>query len=204
MGDETLLVNSLMLIWSFIDGSGGKFGILKSINRHVKQLYHRFGITRDEIRSRLGYTFQRRQRHLKYNPDRAPLENYVAWFVYYELLTLMDECQRHLNKSRTIPLSELHNGKKISRIGGSIDPYERQGADGLANYNSPEDEYIGKELMQMALDFFGEDDLEVLLGARERIDEAERLGINYYTYCKRLTRKVHRFRSRLQTTGYFD
>lgn len=204
MDDGILLIQSELLIGDFLEGRGGRFGILNSINRNVKQLYHRYGITRDEIGSRLKYTFLKRSRHIKYDSDRASIDSYVAWFVYYEVLTLMDECQRRLKRCRTIPLSELDIGERVSRIGASVEPYERQGSDGLTNYDSPEDEIIGKELMQMALDFFGKDDLEVLLEARARTEEAERLGIDYYTYCKRLKRKVERFRSHLEAIGYFD
>lgn len=109
-----------------------------------------------------------------------------------------------MKKSRTIPLSELYIGDRIPRGGSSIEPYEREGMDGLINLNTPEDELIGKELMQMALDFFGDDDLSVLLGARDRKDEAERIGVDYYSYCKRLKRKTQKFRSHLENIGYFD
>ena len=202
--EELLLVDCFMLILNFIKGRGGKIGIQNSILRHVKQLYHRYGITRDEIASRLFTTFQDRKRHLKYDAERASLENYVAWFVYYQLLTIKDQCRQHLKKSKTIPLSELYIGDRIPRGGSSIEPYEREGMDGLTNPNTPEDELIGKELLQMALDFFGDEDLSVLLGARDRADEAERLGVDYYSYCKRLKRKTQRFRSYLDKIGYFD
>ena len=202
--NEVLLIDSLMLIMKFIEGRGGKIGIKTSILRNVKQLYHQYGITRDEIASRLFSTFRDRKRHLKYDAERASLENYVAWFVYYQLLTIKEQCRQHLKKWRTVPLSELDYGDKISRIGCSIKPYERQGVDGLTNPNTPEDELIGKELMQMALDFFGDDDVSVLLGARDRADEAERLGVGYYSYCKQLKRKTQQFRSYLENIGYFD
>ncbi len=201
--NETLLINCMKLIWDYIDGSGGKHGIHKSIQRHVKFLYHRYGITRPEIISRLFYSFQKRECHVKFDPSRSPLKKYVAWFAYYQLLTIKEQCRQHLKKSRTIPLSELFTGDRISRGGCSIKPYERQGIEGLTNSNSPEDEIIGKELMQMALDHFGEADLKVLLGVRDRADEAERLNIDYFTYCKRLTRKTQRFRSYLQEIQYF-
>ena len=202
--DEILLVNSFMLIRRFIEGRGGKFGIQKSIQCHVKQLYYRYGITRDEIESRLIYIFQKRDRHLKYDADRSSLENYVAWFVYYELLTLIEQCQDDKKKPKIVSLSGNNEGEKISMIGCSIEPYERQGINGLINSISPEDELIGEELMEMALEFFGNDDLSVLLGARDRKDEAHRLGIDYCTYCKRLKRKTLRFRSYLNNIGYFD
>ena len=202
--DEILLSHSYTLIRRFIDRYGEKSKLLNSIRRHVKHLYYRYGITRSEIASRLFCIFEKRKRHLKYDADRSSLENYVAWFVYYELLTLIDQCQKHLKKPKIVSLSENNEGEKISMTGCPIEPYERQGIDALINPISPEDELIGQELMEMALEFFGNDDMSVLLGARDRKDEAHRLGIDYCTYCKRLKRKTQRFRSYLIDIGYFD
>ena len=63
---------------------------------------------------------------------------------------------------------------------------------------------IGKELMQMALDYFGQADLEVLLGAKDRDTVARQLGIRYDTYQKRLERKRKRFNVLLKQAGYID
>ena len=63
---------------------------------------------------------------------------------------------------------------------------------------------IGKELFDMALDHFGQDDLEVLLGAKDRDAVARQLGIGYGTYQKRLERKRRRFKTILHQAGYID
>jgi hypothetical protein len=60
------------------------------------------------------------------------------------------------------------------------------------------------ELLREAQEFFGYNDLSVLLGATDRHDEADRLGIDYYTYCKRLNRNILQFRSHLKNIGYTD
>ncbi len=193
-----------MMVTQYIENRGEKFKITKSINRLVKYFYFRYGLSRHEINSHVTWAFTKRKRHLKYDSERSPLEIYIAWFVYYELLSLKKQCKSHLKKSRTVPLSELDNGGTISRTGPSINPYERRGFDALTNSVSPEDEIIGRELMQMAQDFFGYDDLAVLLGVKDRHDEADRLHIDYFTYCKRLNRKILRFRSHLKNINYFD
>ncbi len=72
--EELLLVDCFMLILKFFKGRGGKIGIQNSILRHVKFLYHRYGITRDEIASQLFYIFEKLKRHLKYDPARARAE----------------------------------------------------------------------------------------------------------------------------------
>jgi hypothetical protein len=201
---DDLLINSWMLVLKFIEGRGGKHGIHKSIQRQVHKIYYKYGIHRDEIASHLICSFRDRNRHLKYDPNLSSLEKYVAWFVYYQLLAIRSQCREHLKKSRTVPLSELENGQKISKIGCSINPYEKHVIGGMINSDTPEDELIGKELMHLALEFFGDEDLAVILGARGRAAEAGKLGIDYFTYCKRLKRKTLQFRSYLKDIGYLE
>ena len=76
------------------------------------------------------------------------------------------------------------------------------GADNLVDYTTPEDLIIAKELMELFMNNFGEDDTEVLLGYSDRHTEADRLSISYDTYCKRLSRKIHSFLPILKNAGY--
>lgn len=202
---DDLLFDFMRFGKHYLESRGKKKGIQKAIQRKSKYLYHRYGITRTDICANFYFTLRRRKIHLKFDPSRSSLESYVAWSLFYLLLTMVQQCQRHLQKSNTIPLSELEIGQKISgRLGCSVIPYENRGIYELINPNSPEDEYIGKELIHIAHDFFGDDDLSVLLGLRDRSDEAERLGIDYYTYCKKLKRKTLQFRCHLEEIGYID
>ena len=61
---------------------------------------------------------------------------------------------------------------------------------------------MGKELVKMANDHFGDNDLAVILGLKSKRAEAKRLGINNDTYRKRLQRKLAKFRSILNENGY--
>ena len=201
--EEKLLIESWMLIDELIGSEGKRVSNFKSIRCLVYSLYHNFNICRDEIKSHLKYTFRKRDRHIKYDPCKSSPETYVVSFVYYELLNLIAFYRKEFIQRKSIPLSELDNGEQISgRIGCSLTPYERRGIDALINETSPEDELLKKELAQIAIEFFGPDDVAVLLGARDRKKEAERLGIDYFTYSKRLERKVQRFKSHLQDIDY--
>jgi hypothetical protein len=202
--EEIILVDSFMLISKFIKGRGGKFKIQGSINRRVHWLYHKFDIRREDITGHLQLKFRIRQRHLKWDPARSPLEIYVAFFIYYGLLNLECECKRHQERCPEIPLSQLPYGDTISTIGRSVENYEGDGIEGLIDRDTPHDFLEGKELLEMALKHFGKNDLAVILGASDRSDEAIRSGINYYTYCKRLQRKIERFKIYLEGIGYFD
>ena len=90
----------------------------------------------------------------------------------------------------------------IKTIGHAIDSFERQGIEGLIDEDNPEDILMGKELMEMASNHFGNSDLAVILGLRDKRTEARRLGLNYDTYRKRLQRKLTQFRSILSDSGY--
>ena len=90
----------------------------------------------------------------------------------------------------------------IKRTGASLDPYERQGIDGLIDQENPEDVLIGSELMELARSHIGYDDLTVIIGLRDKRAEAKRLGLSYDTYRKRLQRKLVRFKSILKDAGY--
>jgi hypothetical protein len=87
-------------------------------------------------------------------------------------------------------------------MGSSIDSYERQEIDGLIDPESPEDALVGKELMEIAARYFGEEDLAVIIAIKDKRAEARRLGLNYETYRKRLQRKISNFQSILKDNGY--
>jgi hypothetical protein len=61
---------------------------------------------------------------------------------------------------------------------------------------------MGKELLQAAADHFGNNDLDVIFGVKDKHDEAECLGIDYDTYRKRLQRKLAKFKFILKDNGY--
>ena len=176
-----------------------------SIQKRVKWLFHRYGITRKEIIEHLKWKYKGQKKHKRHDPNLSCLKTYVLTFCYYGVLSLVRELKKHDAHLSLIPLDQNFQGEKINgRSGASYEPYEQEGNEGLVEPNNPEDILIGKELMQMALDFFGEEDLEVLLGAKDRTAEADRLGIRYDTYQKRLERKRQRFKTILQQSGYID
>ena len=200
--DDELLMDCFLLIFQFVDNRNKKLKIQYRITKLVKHLYGKHRVCRDEIAFHLTRLFEARGRHIKYDPDRSPLELYVAYFVYYGLLNLLSECENSKKRAIEVPLSEFLQGESVSTIGRPAEPYEEGGLEGLTNHRTPEDEIIGKELLDLASRFFVKPDLEVLLGISDRQTAAEELGLKYDSYCKHLSRKVVRFRSVITNLGY--
>ena len=197
---ERLLLKCGLLISNYLDNKGKAKRLGYSIQKLAKALYHRYNIDRYELKSIIFITFHRRNRHLKYNPNQSPLESYVAWFVYHSLLSICIQCKQ----SQTISLSNLKDGEPLKKQGLSTDFMERQGIEGLINRETPEDLLIWKELLQETYKFFGKHDWGVLVGLNDRKAEAQRLGLDYDIYRKRLLRRCVIFRIYLQNIGYFD
>ena len=167
-------------------------------------MYYQYGITREEIIEHLKWKYEGQKRQKRYDPNKSCLKTYVLTFCYYGVLSLVRELKKCDGDISWVPLSQNSQGEKISPIGPAYESYEQEGVEGFDEPDNPEDIMIGKELMQIAMDFFGEDDLEVLLGAKDRTAEARRLGISYDTYLKRLDRKRQRFKKILKQAGYIN
>jgi hypothetical protein len=202
--ETRLLIESFRLITRNIH-QGGKIWMNQSIQKRVKWLFREYGITRQEIIEQLKDEFERRNMHRRHNPDKSCLETYVLTFCYYGMLSLVKKYKKNLGETSSISQTQNKQGEKIDgRSGASYEPYEKDGIKELLEPDTPEDLLIGKELFDMALDHFGQDDLEVLLGAKDRDAVARQLGIGYDTYQKRLERKRRRFKSILHQAGYID
>ena len=173
----------------------------QSIQKRVKWLYYQYGVSRQEIIEHLKWKFEDQGYHERYNPNYSCLKTYVLNFCYYGVLSLVRECERLDgcgNHQRQRGDKDVH----VQAIGRAYEPYEEDGIEGFIDSDTPEDLMLAKELMQMAVDHFGQVDLEVLLGAKDRNSEAENLGLSYDTYLKRLHRKRQSFRPVLKDAGY--
>ncbi len=200
--ENEVLVESYRLIYRFIY-QGGKIWMNGAIQKRVKWLYHKYGMTRKEVIEYIKWKYKGQQKHRKFNPEKSCLETYVLNFTYFTLLSLVRQCKKHdIGNEKEILFSDLVDHEPIKKTGASLDPYERQAIEGLIDQENPEDVLIGSELMELARSHIGKDDLAVIIGLRDKSAEARRLGLNYDTYRKRLQRKLSRFRSLLNDAGY--
>jgi hypothetical protein len=202
LGVNKVLVESYRLIYRFIH-HGGKIWMNSAIQKRVRWLYRNFGITRWEIIACMKQEFKRQDKHRKFDPKKSCLETYVLNFTYFTLLTLVRRFKKQeTGGEKEIPFSQLVDFEPIKTIGHSIDSFERQGIEGLIDEENPEAILMGGELMEIASSHFGNSDLAVILGLRDKRTEARRLGMNYDAYRKRLQRKLAQFRSIISDRGY--
>jgi len=200
--DIALLVESYRLIYRYIY-HGGNIWMNRSIQRRVKWLYHRYGMTRQEIIEYLKWKFKGQRKHKKFDPEKSCFETYVLNFIYFALLSLVRQCKNQdAGNAIEIPFSQLTDHEPVQQIGKSLESLERQSIKGLIDEKNPESILMGEELMQMAMNHFGESDLAVILGITDKQTEAKLLGLDYDTYRKRLQRKIFRFRNFLNDNGY--
>ena len=197
-----ILVDSYRLIYRFIYHSG-KIWMNTAIQKRIRWLYRRYGMTREEIIEYVKWKFKCQRKHYKFDPEKSCLETFVLNFTYFAMLSLVRQCEDHeAGNEKEIPFSQLPDYEPIKTIGQSIDSFERMGIEGIINDENPEDILMGKQLMEMAMNHFGDSDLAVILGLKDKRDEAKRIGLDYDSYRKRLQRKLNQFRSILNDVGY--
>jgi len=197
-----ILVDSYRLIYRFIYHSG-KIWMNTAIQKRIRWLYRRYGMTREEIIEYVKWKFKCQRKHYKFDPEKSCLETFVLNFTYFAMLSLVRQCEDHeAGNEKEIPFSQLPDYEPIKTIGQSIDSFERMGIEGIINDENPEDILMGKQLMEMAMNHFGDSDLAVILGLKDKRDEAKRIGLDYDSYRKRLQRKLNQFRSILNGDGY--
>ena len=189
MIDQKELLNQFYQKFKLALSDKGYFKINITIQYKVRKL-NQNGIKRKEILSKVFEKLIDKKHYEKYDSEKS-LSTFIVHYINYDLNTQIRE-QRN----------EKKNYPKISLSGSSVSYFEKIGADGFVNYTTPEDLVIAKELSEIIINHFGEDDARVLLGYTNRRTEAERLSISYDTYSKRLQRKITTFLPVLKEAGY--
>lgn len=181
--------------------NNGKLKINQIIGYKTQRLKDEFGLEDDEISNGLFDEFLSKKLYEKISPEKT-LSTFVIHTTNYGLNSQLRKQNQEKRNYPSISLDALAEESPDGYCGSAISFLEMLGADGLVNYTSPEDLIIAKELMDLIVDHFGENDTRVLLGYSDRQTESERLSISYDTYCKRLSRKIDSFLPILKNTGY--
>jgi len=181
--------------------SNGNLKINRIIGYKARRLKDEFGLEDDEIHNAIFVEFLSKKLYEKITPDKT-LSTFIVHTTYYVLSSQLRKEKQEKRNYPSISLDGLAAESSDGYCGSAISFLEMLGVDGLVDYTTPEDLVIAKELLDLVIDHFGEDDAKVLLGYSDRQTESNRLSIDYYTYCKRLSRKLDSFLPVLKNAGY--
>ena len=181
--------------------SNGNLKINRIIGYKARRLKNEFGLEDDEIHNAIFCEFMSKKLYEKITPEKT-LSTFIVHTTNYGLSVKLRKQIQIKRNYPSISLDNLAEESSDGYCGSAISFLEMLGADGLVDYTTPKDLVIAKELMDLIVDHFGEDDAEVLLGYSDRLSESSRLSISYYTYCKRLSRKIDSFVPVLKAAGY--
>jgi hypothetical protein len=179
----------------------GHLKINQIIRYKSRRLKGEYGLEDDEIQNVIFCEFLDKKLYEKITPDKT-LSTFIVHTTNYVLNVQLRKHQQEKRNYPRISLDSLAEESSDGYCGSAVSFLENLGADGLVDYTTPEDLVIAKELMELIIDHFGEDDAEVLLGYSDRQTESNRLSISYDTYCKRLSRKTRSFLLILKKAGY--
>lgn len=181
--------------------SNGNFKINRIIGYKTRRLKYEYGLEDDEILNALFDEFLRKHLYEKITPEKT-LSTFIIHTTNYGLNGQLRKQQQQKRNYPSFSLDGLAEESSDGYCGSAVSFLEDLGAEGLVDYTTPEDLIIAKELMELIIDHFGEDDAKVLLGYTDRRSEAKRLSISYDAYYKRLQRKISAFLPVLQEAGY--
>jgi len=182
----------------------GKGSINKMIQHKAKILNEIFGLDRDDLLHEIFENYLVKKHYRKFDPKRGRLSTFITHYTDKYLNHIIRKYNTlDNNRIDTIPedcddVLDDHN-----RARRPLSFYEKRGlADNLIEKRTPEDLCIAKELWEVIVKIVGLNDTLVLMGLRDRHEEAQRKGMNYYSYCQRLHRKKSLLRSVLSELGY--
>ena len=199
--DQQELLNQSYQQFKQALSSNGHLKINRIIRYKSRRLKDEYGLEDDEIPNVIFCEFLGKKLYEKITPDKT-LSTFIVHATNYGLNGQLRKQQQEKRNYPSISLDALAEDSSDGYCGSAISFLEMLGADGLVDYTTPEDLIIAKELMGLIINHFGENDAEVLLGYSDRQTESNRLSISYYTYCKRLSRKIGSFLPILKKAGY--
>jgi hypothetical protein len=182
----------------------GKGSINKSIQRKVRILDEILGVSPEDILHEIFGNYLVKKHYRKFDPARGKLSTFITHYT--------DKYLNHsIRKYNTVDNNKIDTIREDyedalndnNRAHHSLLFYEKRGlADDVIETETPEDLCIANELWKLIVEIVGLNDALVLMGLKDRHDEADRKGMNYYSYCQRLHRKRLLLRSVLQELGY--
>ena len=182
----------------------GKSSINKRIQRKVEILDEILGVDREDLLHEIFTNYLVKKHYRKFDPAKGRLSTFITHYTDKYLNHIIRKYNTPDNHRRdTLPedYGDALNDNKRSYH--SLSFYEKRAlVDDLIETSTPEDLCLAKELWEVLVKIAGLDDTLVLMGLKDRHEEADRRGIAYYSYCQQLHRKKLLLRSVLRELGY--
>ncbi len=201
MIEQKELLNQSFHKFKWALSGNGNFKINKTIQYKVRKLEQDYDIEQDEILNNAFEKLLDKKHYEKYDSKKS-LSTFTVHYTNYNLNIQIRKQRIEKKNYPKISLDGLAQQSFDGYCGSSVSFLEKLGADGLIDYTTPEDLVIAKELLEIIINHFSENDARVLLGYTDRRTEAERLSISYDAYSKRLQRKISAFLPVLKEAGY--
>ena len=197
--DELLRESFNLFQWSL--SRQGKYAINERIVGKLDYLKKVHRLQRDDVLADLFTNFLSKKHYQKYDSSRSQLSTFIVNYTNWRLLDLIKKYETLAENYSEVPLYDEHS-YQVKGSGCSLSYLEDRGHELVIDKITPEDSYNGKMLWELAADFFGKENLLVLLGIKDKRTEAKRLSMKYHSYRKQLQRKVAAFKSFIKELGY--
>ena len=191
---------SLELLLKIVSNKG-KLKINRQIHYKINLLCQKYGFEFDEVINLFVELYLSKKMFEKYTFENA-FSTFIVHCVNYTLNGLLRKCDTHRRHFHEISLEKIIRDSTGNLDEVSLDFLDRINATGLVDFTTPEDMLIGKELLGLMIKHYGRENVLVLLGYEDRQAAADRLGMQYESFCKRLSRKTLLFLPVLNQAGY--
>jgi hypothetical protein len=206
-GPEELLSEAYVLFDDILSGTG-KLKINVSIAKMVQELDEKYGVSKNDLLHIIFTNYLRTKSYQRFDPAKAKLVTYLLKITTNQLNMIWRDCNAgHMRFDRMISWEEFYAGSEVDeedRLGYSLGYWERRGVAGLSTQTTPEDILAEKELRNLFEGHYGKFDADVIREGKDRKAAAEELGMEYFSYCKRLQRIKTSFTPVLAGAGYIN
>ena len=157
--------------------------------------------TKERIIDETFFHYEDREHYLKYDQ----IHSLSTWIVNYIYLYINNLVRKYRPRSLEEGVDDRSDIFDEAYVNFRVEYKDYLDFANIStSTDDPESILSAKELLNLMLGFFGELDLQVLFGIRDRYEVAEAQGITYDAYSKRLNKRAEQFISIIKQLGYLN
>ena len=203
---EEQLAESYRLFNDILSGTG-KLNLNVSIAKKVKEL-DKHGLSKNDLLHIIFANYIDSKSYHRFDRAKASLVTYLLNVTNNQLKQILRDCKAgHMGYDKLISWEEFYRDSDFDeegRLGSSLGYWENRGVPGLSTKTTPEDILVEKELRDLLEEHYGKFDADIIMGGKDRKVAAKKLGMKYFSYCKRLQRNKDSFLPVLVVAGYIN